>query len=107
MFKQYELEDGTVVTVQGQEPPPSSIEIPPSQEDVDAAAAAVQEQAAAVRQLKEEQGLSNQVGSDACGNGCLCDHAVVVSSCFGESCTGDCTGCRLLYCVLAAARSCV
>lgn len=60
VFKQYELEDGTVVTVQGQEPPPSSIEIPPSQEDVDAAAAAVQEQAAAVRQLKEEQGLSNQ-----------------------------------------------
>jgi hypothetical protein len=61
VFNQYELEDGTVVTVQGQAPPASSIELPPSKEDVDAAAAAVQEQGAAVRQLKEEQGLSNQV----------------------------------------------
>eukprot|EP00882_Tetradesmus_deserticola_P009361 GHRQ01009880.1.p1 GENE.GHRQ01009880.1~~GHRQ01009880.1.p1 ORF type:complete len:360 (+),score=147.76 GHRQ01009880.1:56-1081(+) len=60
VFNQYELEDGTVVTVQGQAPPPSAIEIPPSQEEVDAAAAAVQEQAVAVRQLKEAQGLPNQ-----------------------------------------------
>lgn len=60
VFTQYELEDGTVVTVQGEAPPPPAFEIPPSQEDVDAAEAAVAEQAAAVRALKEQQGLSNQ-----------------------------------------------
>lgn len=61
VFNQYELEDGTLVTVQGEAPPPSAIEIPPSQEDVAAAEAAVAEQAAAVRALKEQQGLGNQV----------------------------------------------
>jgi len=60
VFSQYELEDGTIVTVQGEQIGPSSIEIPPSQEDVAAAEAAVQEQAAAVRALKEGQGLGNQ-----------------------------------------------
>lgn len=59
MFKQYELEDGSIVTVQGEEVGPSTIELPPSQEDVAAAEAAVQEQAAAVRALKEGQGLTN------------------------------------------------
>lgn len=59
MFSKYELEDGTVVTVQGEQVAPSSIELPPSQEDVAAAEAAVQEQAAAVRALKEGQGLTN------------------------------------------------
>lgn len=59
MFKQYELEDGSIVTVQGEEPGPANIEMPPTQEDVTAAEAAVQEQAAAVRALKEERGLTN------------------------------------------------
>lgn len=59
VFSQYELEDGTIVTVQGEQVAPSSIEVPPSQEDVAAAEAAVQEQAAAVRALKEGQGLTN------------------------------------------------
>eukprot|EP00879_Flechtneria_rotunda_P019675 GHRR01020674.1.p1 GENE.GHRR01020674.1~~GHRR01020674.1.p1 ORF type:complete len:231 (+),score=83.46 GHRR01020674.1:689-1381(+) len=60
VFKQYETEDGTVHTVQGEAPPPSAVEIPPSLEDVQAAGTAVQEQAATVRQLKEGQGLTNQ-----------------------------------------------
>lgn len=47
------------MTVQGEQPGPSSIEVPPSQEDVAAAEAAVQEQAAAVRALKEGEGLGN------------------------------------------------
>lgn len=59
VFSQYELEDGSIVTVQGEEVGPSIIEVPPSQEDVAAAEAAVQEQAAAVRALKEGQGLTN------------------------------------------------
>lgn len=59
VFNQYELEDGTIVTVQGEQVGPSSIEVPPSKEDVAAAEAAVQEQAAAVRALKEGQGLTN------------------------------------------------
>lgn len=59
VFSKYELEDGTVVSVQGEQVAPSSIELPPSQEDMAAAEAAVQEQAAAVRALKEGQGLTN------------------------------------------------
>lgn len=66
VFNQYELEDGTLVTVQGEAPPPSTIEIPPSKEDLEAAEAAVQEQATVVRQLKEGQGLTNQVGCSHC-----------------------------------------
>jgi hypothetical protein len=53
------LEDGSIVTVQGEEVGPSIIEVPPSQEDVAAAEAAVQEQAVAVRALKEGQGFTN------------------------------------------------
>lgn len=67
MFRQYELEDGTLVTVQGEEPP--QIQLPPSAEEVAAAEAAVAEQAAAVRALKEEQGLTNQVRAGAGGPG--------------------------------------
>jgi hypothetical protein len=67
VFRQYELEDGTLVTVQGEEPP--QIQLPPSAEEVAAAEAAVAEQAAAVRALKEEQGLTNQVRAGAGGPG--------------------------------------
>lgn len=49
-----------MITPQGEQPAPSSIELPPSLEDVQSAEAAVQEQAAAVRALKESQGLTNQ-----------------------------------------------
>ena len=59
VFNQYELEDGTIVTVQGEQVGPSSIEVPPGDEEEAAAEAAVQEQAAAVRALKEGQGLTN------------------------------------------------
>jgi hypothetical protein len=59
VFSEYELEDGTVVRVQGDAPPQSSIELPPSEADVAAATAAATEQAAAVRALKEVRGLAN------------------------------------------------
>jgi hypothetical protein len=59
VFSKYELEDGTIVTVTGEQVASTSIELPPSQEDVAAAEAAVQGQAAAVRALKEGQGLTN------------------------------------------------
>jgi hypothetical protein len=47
------------VTVQGDAPP--AVELPPTEEDLAAAEAAVTEQGAAVRALKEERGLTNQV----------------------------------------------
>ena len=59
VFKGYELEDGTLVTIQGEAPP--QIELPPTQEDVDKAEAAVQQQAELVRSLKEGKGLTNKV----------------------------------------------
>lgn len=59
MFDRYEEEDGTVVMVQGDAPP--AAELPPTEEDLAAAEAAVAEQAAAVRALKEQPGMTNQV----------------------------------------------
>jgi hypothetical protein len=59
VFRAYELEDGTLVTIQGEAPP--QLELPPSQEDVDKAEAAVQQQADLVRVLKEGKGLTNKV----------------------------------------------
>jgi hypothetical protein len=59
VIRQYQLEDGTLITPQGEQPQPSSVELPPSLEEVQAAQAAVQEQGAAVRALKEGQGLTN------------------------------------------------
>ncbi|KIZ05842.1 hypothetical protein MNEG_2119 [Monoraphidium neglectum] len=58
VFSQYEEEDGSLVTVQGDAPP--AVELPPTEEDLAAAEAAVTEQGAAVRALKEERGLTNQ-----------------------------------------------
>lgn len=59
VIRQYALEDGTLVTPQGEQPPPSAVELPPSLEEVQAAEGAVQEQAARVRGMKEGQGLGN------------------------------------------------
>lgn len=52
--------------MQGEAPAPSAVELPPSAEDVAAAEAAVAEQGAAVRALKEQQGLANQVWLCGC-----------------------------------------
>ncbi|KAI8470894.1 MAG: MEKHLA domain-containing protein [Monoraphidium minutum] len=58
VFEQYEEEDGTLVTVQGDAPP--AVELPPTEEELAAAEAAVVEQGAAVRALKEGKGLTNK-----------------------------------------------
>ena len=60
-----------MVKVEGEAPPP--VEMPPTEEELAAAEAAVVEQAAAVRALKEEGGLTNQVGGS--GSGCLTTRA--------------------------------
>lgn len=74
MFNKYELEDGTVVQVQGLEASSSSsggeqeaagaapAALPiPSPEELEAAEAAVKEQADRIRAMKEVEGLKNAV----------------------------------------------
>ncbi len=63
VFKQYELEDGTVIQVTSEPWQLPKVYHPPSEDEVSAAEIAVAQQGDVVRNLKEIQGLGNQVGT--------------------------------------------
>lgn len=59
-FREYELEDGTVVQITSEPWQPPEVKLPPTEDELRAAEAAVDQQAELVRSLKQGQGLSNQ-----------------------------------------------